>query len=141
MNSFAPIHRANPNFEMTSDASSLGWGAFDNGIATGGQFTEEEQEEHINVLELKAALFALQSLCPGTKDVHILLKVDNTSAVSSINKMGSEKSIRMDGVTQDIWDWALTRNIWLTSAHIPGILNVEADRESRECAERTEWQK
>ena len=24
MNSFAPIHRANPNFEMTSDASSLG---------------------------------------------------------------------------------------------------------------------
>ena len=87
MNSFAPIHRANPNFEMTSDASSLGWGAFDNGIATGGQFTEEEQEEHINVLELKAALFALQSLCPGTKDIHILLKVDNTSAVSSINKM------------------------------------------------------
>ena len=27
--------------EMISDASSLGWGAFDNGIATGGQFTEE----------------------------------------------------------------------------------------------------
>ena len=36
--------------------------------------TEKEQEEHINVLELKTALFALQSLCTIVKDVHYQLR-------------------------------------------------------------------
>lgn len=44
MNSFAPIHRGNPNFEMTSDASSLGWGPFDNGIATRGNLQKKNRK-------------------------------------------------------------------------------------------------
>ena len=43
MNSYAPIHRGNPDFEMTSDASSKGWGAFHNGISTGGNLQKKSR--------------------------------------------------------------------------------------------------
>ena len=33
------------------------------GTTTGGMWTADETSDHINCLELKAALFALQSLC------------------------------------------------------------------------------
>ena len=31
------------------------------------------------------------------------------------------------------------RRLWLTVTHIPGVLNVEADKKSREAETRTEW--
>ena len=137
--STAPINRGNPKFSITSDSSLVGWGASRDGQTTGGQFTMEEKEDHINILELKAALFALKSLCGDTSNSHILIKIDNTSAVASINKMGSTKSVGMDELSHRIGDWACERNNWVTATHIPGVLNIEADRESRECADRTEW--
>ena len=38
-----------------------------------------------------------------------------------------------------IWSWAIEKDIFITPAHIPGILNVEADQESRKSELRTEW--
>ena len=35
------------------------------------------------------------------------------------------------------WVWAIERDIFITAAHIPGILNVDADQKSRESALRT----
>jgi len=136
--SWSPIMRENPKLEITSDASKTGWGAALE-ESTGGYFTIDERELHIiNILELKAVEFGLQSLCPEIRDTHILLKIDNTSAVSAINKMGSIRSILMDEVVHLIWAWAIERNTWLTATHIPGILNVEADEESLKTETRTE---
>ena len=128
LNSKNPIIRENPTMTIHTDASLVGWGASMTIISTGGQFNLEEQELHINILELKAALFGLQSLCKNTCNCHILIKVDNTAAVTSINKMGSIKSIEMDRVVHEIWSWVISQNNWLTATHIPGILNTEADK-------------
>jgi len=88
--------------EMTTDASSIGWGASRDGLPTGGHFIESEKEDHINVLELKAALFGLQSFCPSVTNCHILLKVDNTSA----NTLLLQASIR----------WAVSKQFqWIMS--------------------------
>ena len=38
-----------------------------------------------------------------------------------------------------IWSWAIERDIFVTEAHIPSILNVEADQESRKSELRTKW--
>ena len=73
------------------------------------------------------------------KNTHIFIKIDNTSAVAAINKMGSVKSLSLDMEAHEIWNWAISKNNWISATHIPGILNVEADRESRECETRTEW--
>ena len=110
MESFAPITRDNPVITMTTDASTIGWGASLNGTVTGGQFNIIERQDHINVLETKASCFALKSLCREVTDTHILLKIDNTSAVACINKMGSTRSITMDKVSKLIWKWARDTN-------------------------------
>ena len=46
---------------MKTDASKKGWGAFCQGIPTGGEWTSEEKENHINILELKTGKLALMS--------------------------------------------------------------------------------
>ena len=52
-----------PPFDLTirTDASLLGWGATCNGTSTGGRWNVEEAEQHINCLELKAAILALKA--------------------------------------------------------------------------------
>ena len=136
--SSAPIIRDNPSVVLKTDASLTGWGAICNGIRTGGLFTASEIQ-HINVLEMKAAFFGLQALCSYMSNVHIKILADNTSTVGAINNMGSSKSQSLHQVVKDTWEWALTRGLWLTATRIPGILNVEADEESRRCDTRTEW--
>ena len=38
-----------------------------------------------------------------------------------------------------IWRWAIERDIFIAAAHIPGILNLEADQESRKSEIKPEW--
>lgn len=139
LNSFAPITRKNPSITINTDASLFGWGASTGDEKTGGFFNKEERELHINTLELKAVIFGLQTLCKGIKTSHILVQVDNTSAVSAINKMGSMRSLDMDKEVHKIWNWVQENHNWITATHIPGKLNTEADEESRKQEMRTEW--
>ena len=134
--SVAPIVRENPSVTVNTDASSFGWGACTENGRTGGQFNLEESECGINILELKAPL---KSLCDSVKDSHILLKLDNTSAVAAINKVDSTQSLDMDHVVHKIWHWVISKNNWLSATHIAGVLNEEADEESRQQELRTEW--
>ena len=46
---------------IQSDASLAGWGAVCNGVKTGGSWTSQEQEMHINCLELLATELAMNS--------------------------------------------------------------------------------
>ena len=101
--SFVPIVRENTSLRINADASSFGWGACTEKRWTGGQFNLEERELHTDILELKAILYGLRSLCDSVKDSHILLQIDNTSAVAVINKMGSTQSSDMDHVVHEIW--------------------------------------
>ena len=44
------------------------------GSKTGGFFGLEESQQHINILELKAALFGLKALCNKFYNTHILIQ-------------------------------------------------------------------
>ena len=135
-NSFA---LSNPRHSMTSDASGYGWGAVFKGTPTGGTFSAEEVDIHINVKELMACDFGLKALCGSLQDTHLKLLMDNTPAVCSINKMGSTKSMQLDARATKIWEWAINRDIHLSATHIPGIFNEEADEESRKGDQSFEW--
>ena len=142
--SWAPIIRGNPDVTLTTDACCTGWGAVRGEIRTGGLFSLEDrqsdgEETHINVLEAKAVYFALLALGKDLYDSHIQILSDNTATVGSLNKMGSSKSKALDRAIIDSWYWALSRNNWITACHIPGVLNVEADEESRSSESKTEW--
>jgi len=74
---------------ITSDASTLEWGAVCQGVRTGGQWTADEARYHINILELKAAFLAIQSFLKDQEAVSILVRVDNRTAIAYMNKMRS----------------------------------------------------
>ena len=133
-----PVHRNIPNIVLYTDASKQGWGATKDGTSTGGMWLDSELSEHINVLELKAALFGLKALCAQLSNTCIKLMTDNSTTVASINKMGSTK-VACNNVARQIWLWCLERDIFLLAAHIPGIDNITADEESRKDRSSAEW--
>ena len=121
-----------------SDASLEGWGATDS-ISTVGAPWQVAALLHINVLELTAAHFALLHLAADARGVHIQLKLDYLTAVAYINKMGGTHSPECNQVAQQIWEWAVDRDVWLSAAYIPGDSNVVADFHSRCFHENKEW--
>ena len=134
------ITHVKPSVTIQSDASTVGWGAALSGQSTGGRWSTPEQQQHINVLELKAALFGLQAFCSEMTGVHVKLELDNTTAIAYINHMGGSKSEELNQLAYDLWDWCRMHNIWVTAAHIPGVQNVIADRRSRRFKDEHEWQ-
>ena len=53
--------------------------------------------------------------------------------------MGSCKSFLCDQEVRRIWSSYICSYFVHGAAHIPGILNIEADQESRQLELRTEW--
>ena len=138
------------NLNIRTDASLLGWGASCNGTSTGGRWSVEEAEQHINCLELKAAILALKAFLrvdmqPSPRSLghhpprHILLEMDNTTAVAYVNRRGGTQSPSLSLLALELWSFLLTQGSWVTARHLPGVLNVEADAASRVFNLRTEW--
>ena len=102
-----------------------------------------ESEHHINYLELLAAFFALQCFYSSRTGKHVTTMIDNTSAVSQINNMGTCHSEECNSLVVQIWEFCISHNIpWLTAARIPGSSNVIADGEYRHLHSQdtcTEW--
>ena len=130
-----------PAFDLIiySDASNQGWGAQCNGIMTGGRWNIQESRQHINILEMKAALLAIQSFLTTqvTMPQHIGLQMDNSTAVAYVNKRGGTRSSTLAALAAEIW--IQQKGIWITAQHLPGVQNVDADWASRHFNERTEW--
>lgn len=126
--------------EIYSDASGTGWGAFCNGEVANGYWSEKEKMYHINFLELLAAFFALQCFAKSMTNCEILLRIDNTTAISCINRMGSVQHIGLNNLSRSIWKWCEIRGIWIFASYIKSKDNIEADRESRHFNIDTEWE-
>ena len=141
-NSFNFIERGNPDVVVQTDATKEAWGACCNGQKASGFFSVQEKSQfndNINAFEALAIKFALQAFEKELINKHVLIKADNITAVAHIAHMGGSKSQHCNNLVQQIWDWCIHRNIWLSSQFLPGIENVSADYESRNPNERTEW--
>ena len=82
----------NPDLTIKTDASLLGWGAVAEGANTGGLWSEEERQSHINHLELMGAALAVQTYTKDETISHVHLRMDNRTAVCYINHMGGTRS-------------------------------------------------
>ena len=142
------LHNVNTSFNtieippvdavVYSDASLQGWGAALGEQSTGGGWAQSEKN-HINILELKAALFALKSFASEIKEKHVKIMIDNSSAVFIINNMGTSHNDTCNSIALEILEFCIQNQIRLTAAHLPGSWNVVADRESRTLYRDAEW--
>ena len=107
--------------------------------STGGLWSAEEKINNINALELLAVFFGLKCYAKNASNIHIRVMTDNTTAVSTINHMGTCHSDACNTIGKDIWERCIARNIWISAAHIPGKMNVQADMESRNINLGAEW--
>ena len=127
------------SLEIYSDASTSGWGAVCKGKEVSGFWNSEERLMHINYLELKAAFLAIKCFLSETYDSEVLMRIDNTTAVAYINKMGGIQFPKLNRITREIWQWCERRGIWLYASYIKSADNV-ADEPSRVKNIDTEWE-
>ena len=126
-----PLHPIRHALQLFTDASKEGWGAHLNDRTARGSWSLPESRLHINYLELKAVLLALKeftNLCTGQI---VLVATDNTTVVSYINKEGGMRSGPLCALLWRILTWCSQRQVTLNARHIPGRLNVIADKLSR----------
>lgn len=126
--------------EIFTDASMTGWGAFSDGNRANGSWSVDERNCHINYLELLAVFLGLKSLVHNKNNCAILLRVDNTTAISYINRMGGIQYPHLNNIARQIWQWCEKRQIWLFASYINTKDNKEADEESRKVNPDIEWE-
>ena len=125
--------------EIFSDASLTGWGVACKNQKTHGFWSTEERRSHINVLELKAALFGLECYASNLRSCDVLLRLDNTTAITYINTMGGIRYENLNKIARSIWGWCEERNLCTFASYIRSKDNIVADFESRRLEPETEY--
>ena len=128
-----------PEREICTDASLEGWGAHEGELSIGGRLLQDELEDHINVLELRAILLALRAFCKE-KGEHVRVLTENTTVLAYVKNMGGVRSEACNSVAKQIWEYCESMELWVTIAHIPGVDNVLADFRSRNFRDDLEWE-
>ena len=55
-----------------------------------------------------------------------------------LNSQGGNTQ-KCNTIAPDIWLWCYENNNWITACHLPGVLNTQADLESRSIHDNMEW--
>ncbi|KAI2654443.1 ORF V: Enzymatic polyprotein [Labeo rohita] len=124
---------------VTTDASNKGWGALCDGSPAYGLWSKAEEGFHINCLEMLAVCHALHSFLPNLKGHHVLVRSDNMTVVSYINRQGGLSSRRLFTLVKGLLEWAQLNLASLRAVHVPGRLNQGADMLSRNNVPSGEW--
>ena len=135
-----PLHPLKHALQIFTGASKEGWSAHLNKHMARGNWSLPESKLHINYLELKAVFLALkefQALCTNSI---VLIATDNTTVVAYINKEGGMKLGPLCALLWRILTWCTRNAVNLKARHIPGRLNMIADKLSRLSQTiQTEW--
>lgn len=139
--SFSSFKSDDYSLEIFSDASTTGWGAACNSETAHGHWNSSQISLHINTLELFAAFYGLRIFASQLNNCSVLLRVDNTTAIAYINKMGGIQYTHLNNIARDIWQWCEKRNIHIFASYIQSKENKVADFESRQAFNvDTEWE-
>jgi len=132
-----------PHATLDTDASEKGWGAV--------HFSPEGKRHECqgfytavltsNHRELQAISYGVMSLARamGWKDCSLRVRTDNQTAMSYINRMGGREP-HLTRVTEEVHNYCMTRNIFLTAEYLPGEDNSIADALSRVTSNMSESQ-
>ena len=110
-----------------TDTSNTGWGDTKGISSINGRWSIEEQNCHVNKLELLAFKFSVHSFCKYLCNKVICIISDNATAISYIKYVGETKSAQCSDIAREIWNRVIGEGIWISANHIPGKENTEPD--------------
>lgn len=139
-NSVGTIKSTKFGFTIFTDASNTGWGAKSGDCKIYGFWDEIQKSYHINYKELLAIKLAILKIGELPENCSVLLRVDNTTAISYINKMGSTRYPKYNKLAREIWQQVERKKIFLFVTYINTKDNIEADSLPRISNDDTEWE-
>ena len=63
----------------------------------------KERQWHINCLEALAAFHAAKCFVRDRKSITVLLRMDHTTAVTYVNKLGETVSPKLNTIVRELW--------------------------------------
>ena len=130
------------NEVIHTDASSDGWGMWHEKSATktGGRWSEQEKQAHINVKEIWAILLGIQCLFDSNQGLHLHIFCDSQVAIACVSKQGSTHSLPCNSATRKLLLYCEAHDFVLTLTYLSTSENVQADDASRRFKNvDTEW--
>ena len=106
-----PIRTFQVDFMIFTDASTQGWGAHMGDSKISGIWNHTDHKLHINCLEFKAVVCALQHWAPLLQGHQIMIATDNSTVVSYMNKQGGTHSPTLLRLTVELLFWLEAQNI------------------------------
>jgi ribonuclease HI len=128
-NGRAIVHKT-IDIQITTDASSWGWGTHMNGLKAQGFWNDRMSYEHSNYRELMAVMMALQSFKDQLKGHNVQLLCDNITTIAYLNNLGGSEK-KLSELATAIWSECYRLNIQLQAKHLAGKDNCLADQLSR----------
>ncbi|CAG9132973.1 unnamed protein product [Plutella xylostella] len=125
------IHIAPPSHFLTTDASDIAWGARLDNTNIQGLWRPHERDLHCNQKELLAVHKAIERMRTTLANKTVMLQTDNRTVIAYIRNEGGTRSQALMTLTFNLFALLDRYNIKLTTFHIPGIYNSEADHLSR----------
>ena len=124
-----PLHPLKNALHIFTDTSKEGCGADLNEYTAREDWSLPESKLHINYQELKVFFLALKEFQDLCSNNIVLIPTGNTTVVAYINKEGGMKSGPLCALR--ILTWYARKQVILKARHIPGRLNVIAEKLSR----------
>lgn len=90
-------------------------------------------------LGTQGAFYALRCFITDLRSCNILLRLDNTTAISYINRFGSVMFPHLTALAKEIWNWCEHHNLFIFALYIASVDNSVANFESRAVSVDTEW--
>jgi hypothetical protein len=88
---------------------------------------------------MKAAEFVVKAFTKDKENIHCHMRMDNSSCVAQINKMGGTRSTPLFEAVSSLWNYCLQKGITLTAEHLAGNQNIVADEMSRVFTDTSNW--
>jgi len=83
--------------------------------------------------------YAIKAFTKSLNNAHVLMQMENTSAIAYLNKKRGAKQSVLGKHTRTLWGWCLSKKITPRAEHIPDLLNSIADAESRAKPDAADW--
>ena len=107
------VHYVIWELNLQNDASKTWWGTQGDYRTTSGKCGPQDQEAHINILEIRAVLLALKTWPPQLRGTTVAWHVDNKTMVAYLGKERGARSSDLCLMTKEVFKildrWAITQ--------------------------------